>query len=46
MSTGIGARVTGKHYDSGDYPASVAGARRMIGLDAVRARQGRFRRLS
>ena len=31
--------VTGKHYDSGDYPASVAGARRMIGLDAVRARQ-------
>ena len=33
--------VTGKHYDSGDYPASVAGARRMIGLDAVRARQGR-----
>ena len=32
--------VTGKHYDSGDYPASVAGARRMIGLDAVRARQG------
>ena len=33
--------VTGKHYDSGDYPASVAGARRMIGLEAVRARQGR-----
>ena len=31
--------VTGKHYDSGDYPASVAGARRMIDLDAVRARQ-------
>ena len=37
--------VTGKHYDSGDYPASVAGARRMIGLDAVRARQGRSRPL-
>ena len=33
--------VTGKHYDSGDYPASVAGARRMIGLEAVRARQSR-----
>ena len=32
--------VTGKFYDSGDYPASVAGARRMIGLDAVRTRQG------
>ena len=31
--------VTGKLYDSGDYPASVAGARRMIDLDAVRARQ-------
>ena len=31
--------VTGKHYDSGDYPGSVAGARRMIDLDAVRARQ-------
>ena len=35
--------VTGKHYDSGDYPASVAGARRMIDLDAVRTRQGRSR---
>ena len=33
--------VTGKLYDSGDYPGSVAGARRMIGLEAVRARQGR-----
>ena len=31
--------VTGKLYDSGDYPASVAGARRMLDLDAVRARQ-------
>ena len=31
--------VTGKFYDSGDYPGSVAGARRMIDLDAVRARQ-------
>ena len=31
--------VTGKLYDSGDYPGSVAGARRMIDLDAVRARQ-------
>ena len=31
--------ITGKYYDSGDYPASVVEARRMIGLDAVRARQ-------
>ena len=31
--------VTGKFYDSGDYPGSVAGARCMIDLDAVRARQ-------
>ena len=31
--------VTGKFYDSGDYPGSVAGARRMIDLEAVRARQ-------
>ena len=31
--------VAGKYYDSGDYPASVVEARRMIDLDAVRARQ-------
>ena len=31
--------VTGKFYDSGDYPGSVAEARRMIDLEAVRARQ-------
>ena len=31
--------ITGKYYDSGDYPASVVEARRMIALDAVRARQ-------
>ena len=31
--------ITGKYYDSGDYPASVVEARRMIELDAVRARQ-------
>lgn len=29
--------VTNKHYDSGDYPASLAQAREMIGLDAHRA---------
>jgi carbon-monoxide dehydrogenase large subunit len=29
--------VTNKHYDSGDYPASLAEAREMIGLDAFRA---------
>ena len=35
--------ATGKHYDRGDCPASVAGARRMIELDAVGAREGRTR---
>jgi len=29
--------VTNKHYDTGDYPASLAEAREMIGLDAFRA---------
>ena len=29
--------VTNKHYDTGDYPASLAEARKMIGLDAFRA---------
>lgn len=33
--------VTGKHYDSGDYPASLKRAREMIGLEAVRARQAK-----
>jgi carbon-monoxide dehydrogenase large subunit len=28
--------VTKKHYDSGDYPASLAQVREMIGLDAYR----------
>ena len=31
--------ITGKLYDSGDYPASLAEARRMIDLDSIRARQ-------
>ena len=31
--------VANKHFDSGNYPASVIKARDMIGLDAVRARQ-------
>lgn len=31
--------VANKHFDSGDYPASLVKAREMIGLDAVRARQ-------
>ena len=31
--------VTGKHYDSGDYVASLRKAQEMIGLAAVRARQ-------
>jgi len=31
--------ITGKHFDSGDYPASVRQAMDRIGLDAVRARQ-------
>lgn len=31
--------ITGKHYDSGDYPASLARAREMIDIDAIRARQ-------
>ena len=29
--------VTNKHFDSGDYPASLAEVREMIGLDAFRA---------
>jgi carbon-monoxide dehydrogenase large subunit len=29
--------VTNKHYDTGDYPASLATVREMIGLDAFRA---------
>lgn len=31
--------VANKHFDSGDYPASLAQARDMIGFDAVRERQ-------
>ncbi|MBT2304144.1 xanthine dehydrogenase family protein [Variovorax paradoxus] len=31
--------VANKHFDSGDYPASLQKARDMIGLDAVRERQ-------
>jgi carbon-monoxide dehydrogenase large subunit len=31
--------VTNKHYDSGDYVASLREAQRLIGLEAVRARQ-------
>lgn len=31
--------ITGKHYDSGDYPASLRGVRQQIGLDQVRRRQ-------
>lgn len=31
--------ITKKFYDSGDYPASLATAREMIGLETVRARQ-------
>ena len=31
--------VANKHFDSGDYPASLVKAREMIGLDAVRERQ-------
>ncbi|MDM0025207.1 xanthine dehydrogenase family protein molybdopterin-binding subunit [Variovorax saccharolyticus] len=33
--------VTNKHFDSGDYPASLLKAREMIGVDAVRERQRR-----
>lgn len=33
--------VANKHFDSGDYPASLVKAREMIGLDAVRERQRR-----
>jgi aerobic carbon-monoxide dehydrogenase large subunit len=33
--------VTGKHFDSGDYPEAVRRAIAAIGLDAVRARQAR-----
>ncbi len=29
--------ITNKHYDTGDYPASLAQVRGMIGLDALRA---------
>ncbi len=31
--------ITGKHYDSGDFPRSLALARDAIGFDAIRARQ-------
>ncbi|MFP5512825.1 MAG: xanthine dehydrogenase family protein molybdopterin-binding subunit [Alphaproteobacteria bacterium] len=31
--------VTKKHFDSGDYPASLSRAREMIRMEAVRARQ-------
>jgi carbon-monoxide dehydrogenase large subunit len=31
--------ITGKHYDSGDFPRSVLLAKEAIGFDAVRARQ-------
>jgi carbon-monoxide dehydrogenase large subunit len=31
--------IAGKHFDSGDYPASVRMAKERIGLDDVRARQ-------
>ncbi len=31
--------ITGKHYDSGDYPESLRRAARLIDLDGVRARQ-------
>ncbi|SPD56695.1 protein of unknown function (plasmid) [Cupriavidus taiwanensis] len=31
--------VTNKHFDGGDYPASVRKAMEMIGLPAIRARQ-------
>jgi carbon-monoxide dehydrogenase large subunit len=31
--------VTNKHYDTGDYAASLRSAQEMIGFDAVRARQ-------
>jgi aerobic carbon-monoxide dehydrogenase large subunit len=40
--------VTNKHYDSGDYPVSLAQVREMIGLDGFRAgprRDGRGRYL-
>ena len=33
--------VTGKHLDSGDYPASLRQAMDMIGVDAIRERQRR-----
>jgi carbon-monoxide dehydrogenase large subunit len=33
--------ITGKHFDSGDYPECVRRAVAAIGLDAVRARQAR-----
>ena len=35
--------VTGKHLDSGDYPASLRQAMDMIGVDAIRERQRRGR---
>jgi carbon-monoxide dehydrogenase large subunit len=31
--------ITGKHYDSGDYPESLRRAARLIDLDGIRARQ-------
>ena len=31
--------ITGKHYDSGDFPRSVLLAKEKIGLDSMRARQ-------
>ena len=34
--------VTNKFYDSGDYPASLADARKMIDLEGVRQRQQRM----
>jgi carbon-monoxide dehydrogenase large subunit len=35
--------VANKHFDSGDYPASLVKARDMIGVEAVRRRQGETR---
>ncbi len=36
--------ITGKHFDSGDYPECLRRAVAAIGLDAIRARQGAARR--
>ena len=33
--------ITGKHYDSGDYPASLRAVKEMIGFDELRTRGGR-----